>query len=100
MLEETGVKLEVDRLGFVQENYFRGADPSKLGKLVYEISFFFYMNVPSDFAPVSNSFRETDGEQLLRWISLDDDVKLYPDFFKTELRSPTDTVKYFLKDER
>lgn len=44
--EETGVKMEIDRLGFVHENYFFGDAPSNLNKLIYEISFFFYMQVP------------------------------------------------------
>ena len=42
--EETGVKMEIDRLGFVHENYFYGDAPTNMGKLIYEISFFFLMN--------------------------------------------------------
>ena len=95
VLEETGVKLEVDRLGFVHENYFYGDAPTNLGKLIYEISFYFYMKVPSNFAPVSDSFTEDSSKEFLRW-----DIKMYPTFFRTELKNPTDTVKYFMNDER
>lgn len=56
VFEETGIKMEIDRLGFVHENYFYGDAPSNLNKLIYEISFFFYMKVPDTFAPVSESF--------------------------------------------
>lgn len=100
VLEETGVKMEVDRLGFVHENYFYGDAPSKQGKLVYEISFFFYMKVPRDFAPVSVSFTEDNSKEYLRWVSLDESGKMYPEFFRTELRNPTDVVKYFVTDGR
>ena len=100
VLEETGVKMEVDRLGFVHENYFYGDAPSKQGKLVYEISLFFYMKVPRDFAPVSVSFTEDNSKEYLRWVSLDENRKVYPDFFRTELRNPTDVVKYFVTDGR
>ena len=100
VLEETGVKMEVDRLGFVHENYFYGDAPSKQGKLVYEISLFFYMKVPLDFAPVSVSFTEDNSKEYLRWISLDENVKLYPEFFRTELRNPANTVKHFVTDGR
>ena len=100
VLEETGVKMETDRLGFVHENYFYGDAPSNLGKLIYEISFYFYMKVPSNFAPVSESFTEDNSKEHLKWVSLDDDVKMYPGFFTTELKNPTDTVKYFVNDER
>ncbi len=100
VLEETGVKMEVDRLGFVHENYFYGDAPSKQGKLVYEISLFFYMKVPRDFAPVSVSFTEDNSKEYLRWVSLDENRKVYPEFFRTELRNPTDVVKYFVTDGR
>ena len=100
VFEETGVKMEIDRLGFVHENYFYGDAPSNLGKLIYEISFFFYMVVPSDFAPISESFTEDNSKEHLKWISLDEDIKMYPEFFKTELKNPIDTVKHFVTDER
>lgn len=100
VLEETGVKMEIDRLGFVHENYFYGDAPSKQGKLVYEISLYFYMKVPRDFTPVSQSFTEDDSREYLRWVSLDENRKVYPEFFRTELRNPTDVVKYFVTDGR
>ena len=100
VFEETGVRMEIDRLGFVHENYFYGDAPSNLNKLIYEISFFFYMKVPSDFAPISESLTEDNSKEHLVWVSLDEDRKMYPEFFRTELKNPTDTVKYFTKDER
>lgn len=100
VLEETGVKMEVDRLGFVHENYFYGDAPSKQGRLVYEISLYFYMKVPHDFTPVSQSFTEDDSREYLRWVSLDENEKMYPEFFRTELKNPTDAVKYFVTDGR
>lgn len=100
VFEETGIKMEIDRLGFVQENYFYGDAPSNLNKLIYEISFFFYIKVPDTFAPVSESFTEGSGEERLVWVSLDDDIHMYPEFFKTELKNPTNAVKHFVNDER
>ena len=73
---------------------------SNLGKLIYEISFYFYMNVPSDFAPISESFTEENSKEHLRWVALDEDIKMYPEFFKTELSKPADGVKHFVTDER
>ena len=100
VFEETGVKMEIDRLGFVHENYFYGDSPSNLGKLIYEISFYFYMKVPSNFAPISESFTEDNSREHLKWVSLDEDIKMYPEFFRTELKNPTDMVKHIVKDER
>ena len=33
-------------------------------------------------------------------VSLDEDIKMYPGFFRTELQDPTDAVKYFTTDGR
>ena len=96
IIEETGVKMEIDRLGFVHENYFYGDAPTNLGKLIYEISFYFYMKVPSDFAPISESFTEDNSREHLLWVALDEDIKMYPEFFRTELKNPTDTVRHFV----
>lgn len=100
VFEETGVKMEIDRLGFVHENYFYGDVPSNRNKLIYEISFFFYMKVPDTFVPISESFAEDDSNEHLVWVSLNDDIKIYPEFFKTELKDPTNTVKHFTTDGR
>ena len=100
VLEETGVRMEVDRLGFVHENYFYGDAPSNLGKLIYEISFFFYMKVPEDFSPVSMSFTEDQSREHLRWVSTDAEITLYPTFFRTELDPDCKSVRHFITDER
>lgn len=98
--EETGIRMEIDRLGFIQENYFYGDAPTNLGKLIYEISFFFYMKVPEDFEPVSNSFTEDDCKEFLTWVSLDEPKTIYPEFFRNELDPDDRTVKHTITDER
>ena len=100
VFEETGVVMEIDRLGFVHENYFYGDSSSNFGKLIYEISFYFYMSVPSDFTPISESFTEDNSKEYLKWVSFDEDIKMYPEFFRTELGNPKDTVRHFVTDER
>lgn len=100
VFEETGVKMEIERLGFVHENYFYGDASSNLGKLIYEISFYFYMSVPSDFTPISESFTEDNSKEYLKWVSLDEDIKMYPEFFRTELSDPKESVRHFVTDER
>ena len=100
VLEETGVKMEIDRLGFVHENYFYGDDLLNLGKLVYEVSLFFYMRVPDNFEPLCESFTEDNSKEFLRWVSSDVDMTIYPEFFREELKHPEMTIKYFVTDER
>lgn len=98
--EETGIHMEVDRLGFVHENYFYGDASSNQGKLIYEISFFYYMKVPENFVPVSQSFTEDEHEEFLQWIEPDASIMYYPEFFRTELLHTEHRVKHFVTDGR
>ena len=98
--EETGVHMEVDRLGFIHENYFYGDAASNRGKLIYEIAYFFYMKVPEDFKPVCQSLTEDDCEEFLQWIRPDAPIKYYPEFFRTELMHLEAGVKHFVADGR
>jgi len=99
VFEETGVKMEIDRLGFIHENFFMGDVGVKLNNVIYEISLFFYMKVPEDFEPVCMSFTETQDKEFLVWISADDKRTYYPEFFRTELTEPVDYVKHFVTKE-
>ena len=96
VFEETGVKMEIDRLGFIHENFFPGDSLTKQRNMVHEISFFFYMNVPEKFEPVCDSFTEDGNKEHLVWISSSHSKKCYPEFFKTELANPSQNVKHFV----
>ncbi len=99
--EETGVKMEIERLGFVHENYFIGNDYNKSGKLIYEVSLFFYMKVPEDYEPVCTSYTEEDhNREYLKWVSPDTEETVFPEFFRTEIFHPTDGVKHIVTDGR
>ena len=100
VFEETGVHMDVDRLGFVHENFFYGDAPSNMGKLIYEYDFYFYMKVPEDFDPDSMTFMEGDSEEKLVWIDPEEDSRYYPEFFRTELKEPSREVRFFTTDER
>ena len=98
--EETGRTLEIDRLGFVTEDFFLGDMPSHFGKLIYELGYYFYMKTPPDFEPVCGSFTEDGSEEYLVWVSPEEGRKMYPVFFNDELRCPEEAVKHFVTDQR
>lgn len=100
VFEETGVKLEVDRLGFTHENYFYGDYGPKKGKLIYEISFYFYMKTPEDFEPRCASFTDDGSQERLVWVDENSEIPYYPTFFRQELACPSDTPKHFVTDDR
>ncbi len=98
--EETGVTMEVDRLAFVEENYFYADTPSKMGKLIYEIGYYFYMKVPQDFSPVCQSATADDQKEFLRWVSAEDKIRTFPDFFTYLPQCRADSVQFFSNDDR
>ena len=100
VFEETGAQLAVDRLGFVHEDYFLCDAPDKRGKPIYELCFYFYMKTPEDFEPVCRSFTGFGAEEYLTWASCDDERRLYPAFFRTELRNPAPGIRHIVVDER
>jgi 8-oxo-dGTP pyrophosphatase MutT (NUDIX family) len=100
VLEETGWELEIDRLGFIQEDFFLGDSPAKRGKLIYEIGFYFYMKTPGDFAPRCESLTEEGRGEHLEWISPDTEKTIYPAFFRTMASDPVPYVRHVVTDER
>lgn len=100
VFEETGVKMKIERLGFIHENFFIGDAPTNMGKKIYEISFFFYMKVPENFEPVCNSFTENENKEYLSWLAIDSEKKYYPEFFRTELKKSCKDVRHIVtRDE-
>lgn len=98
--EETGVKMEIDRLGFIHENFFIGSTPSKMDSMVYEITFYFYMKVPADFYVETGVETADDDKETLVWLDWHSDKKYYPQFFKTELDNPSNEIKHIVTDDR
>lgn len=98
VLEETGVKMTADRLGYVSEVYFINDSPSKSGKPVYELAFYFYMNVPEDFALASDHLG--DGVEKFVWVAPDEPVTLYPNFMREALTDPKPYVVHDVRDDR
>lgn len=98
--EETGVHAEIDRLGFVHENFFRTSGLNK-GAVYHELALFYYIKPSADFDDIPVKFSDGDRVQRLKWIDLDDikNVYLYPEFFKTELKHPSREVKTIVVNE-
>ena len=94
--EETGFHMEIENLGFVHENFFSGDSPTKAGKLIQEISFYYYMKTPEGFDPVCNSFSEDGTKEYLVWIDAKDKRRVFPEFFREELKCPSRENKHLV----
>jgi len=100
VFEETGVQMRVKRLVAVHENYFYGDHPSKQGKLIYEVSFYFLMEVPKDFRPVYDSVTEAGDTEYLCWVNRNTQKKIFPEFFRRGADNLPDGVMYLSSDGR
>ena len=80
--EETGCKLEIDRLAFVQERFFTVDDQQ-----FHEIGFFYLMK-DSDKVNISdNSFTDLPSKtETLHWLRISDlcNINIVPKFLKTK----------------
>lgn len=96
VFEEAGIKCEIERLLFINENFF-----NESGFENHEISFYFLMK-SIDIKSVTAKSNSCGFTEYLRWIPIKDlaDYKAFPSFFKSELRVIPSTVKYIVTDER
>lgn len=96
--EELGAELEIDRLGFVHENFFRAKGGKMDGSVVYELAFFYYMKLPEDFSP-RPAFTEKGSRVELIWVPVDGETPYYPTFFRKELMRPCREVRHIVESE-
>jgi 8-oxo-dGTP pyrophosphatase MutT (NUDIX family) len=98
--EETGCELEIERLGFIHEDFFWGDCGKTKDKLIYELGFYYYVKTPEDFAPHCESLTAEGRGERLEWVSPDTKKTVYPAFFRTELNQPCSGVRHIVTDER
>jgi len=77
--EETGLKLEVDRLAFINESFFEFD-----GRKFHEIGFYYLMKDNPDINIPEGSFTDQPPFETLHWLPIDGlkDADLVPPFLK------------------
>lgn len=94
--EETNIRLEIDMLSYVHENFFTMDSD---GEIYHELCFFFLLKPNSRLREMKrDTFTEEYGDVSYHWIPLDklSDYHMYPEFFKTELLNLSDKTKCFI----
>lgn len=96
VFEEAGIPCEIERLLFINENFF-----IEDGLENHEISFYFLMK-PVDCKSVNRESNSCGFKEYLRWIPIKDlaNYKAFPSFFKSELQKIPSGVKHIITDER
>jgi ADP-ribose pyrophosphatase YjhB (NUDIX family) len=88
--EETGVDYEIDRLAFIQENFFQRHDGMLKDLRCHEITFYFLMKSKGSQQLNSNSktLNNTIEEKMV-WLPIDklNEYEAYPFFFRDKLKN-------------
>ncbi|MBR2020329.1 MAG: NUDIX domain-containing protein [Clostridia bacterium] len=101
VLEETGVRYEIDRLAVIHENFFDESGGTLKGLNCHEISFYFLMKPRGSQELHSNSYTFGAREEM-HWIPIDelDQYKAYPLFLKDYLSREHTGIEHIVTDER
>ena len=96
--EEIQIPLEIERLAYVNEVFFRMEEDTE-NNLFHEICFFFLMKPDARLGEMKlENFNEDYGKVTLHWLPLVElkTPHLFPKFFKDELEVIENNVKYFV----
>jgi ADP-ribose pyrophosphatase YjhB (NUDIX family) len=99
VFEETGIKLEIDRLAFIHENYFVGSIFGAMDEDFHEVAFYYLMKQSDKIKGIKcTSLGADGGAESLHWLPLTELSKfnLYPEFYKTELLNLKNEVGHFI----
>lgn len=100
VLEETGIPYEVDRLVFVQENFFVDKVVAK-DMTFHEVSMHFLMKPRGKKENIQKSSVCATGLEHMHWIPLEKlgDIKMFPVFYPEKLMNLPDTVEHIITNE-
>ena len=96
VLEETGVAMEIDRIGYLHENFFWD---DKRSIRHHEVAIYYYMKPMPELT--ERYLSSSEGDELC-WLPLDGlaGERLFPTFFKTRLQQPSDHLEHIFTWEK
>ena len=96
--EETGVLFEINRMGYIHENFFI---LESTGEMFHELSIYYYMKPIDNYHLLSKSLIEDGIEERLEWIPLNDikSYEIYPQFFKDETLTSSHGILHIVDRE-
>ena len=102
VLEETGVRYEIDRLAVIHENFWVGAGAYDTDMNCHEIAFYYLMKPRGTKELCSNSYTRFSDKETMHWIAIGelDKHKHFPVFLKDYLESSPEQVVSIVTDMR
>lgn len=101
VLEETGVKYEIQHLAVVHENFFNDSTGTLAGLNCHEICLYFVMKPRGTRELNSNSWNINGIREDMHWIPMDDldRYKTFPTFLKDYLSREHTGVEHIITDQ-
>lgn len=88
--EETGVEYQIDRLAFIQENFFKRDDGMLKDLSCHEVTFYFLMK-PRGTQQLNSHSKTANNriDEQMAWLPLDklSEYEAYPFFFREKLKN-------------
>ena len=96
LFEETGLKLEIDRLAIVQERFY-GVDNQNY----HEIVFFYLIKNGDNVNIVENTFTDQGTDETLHWLPLNslNEFNIVPKFLKTKSFNAIKAIEHVIVKE-
>lgn len=93
--EETGQEYDIDKLLFVQENFFHETTGRLAGLDSHEVAFYYLMKSKGQQFPSLNK------DETLQWIPLDkmDQYKVFPNFLPQVLKQQSQGIQHIISRE-
>ena len=100
VFEETGIKYEIERLVFIHENFFKGADGNEKLKC-HEIAFYFLMRSKGNQDLNCNSYVYNGVKEHIHWLPIKElnKYKIFPLFFREKLFNIGNSIIYIKTEE-
>ncbi len=102
VLEETGVRYEIDRLAFVHENFWDGHGAYDTGLRCHELALYFLMKPRGTKELHSESVNRFHDRETMHWLPIADldAYTVYPAFMKQFLSREHPGIEHIVTDER
>ncbi|NMD37746.1 MAG: NUDIX domain-containing protein [Christensenellaceae bacterium] len=96
--EEIGIELEIDRLAFINESYYRIYENKKMA---HEIALYYIMKDNDTLDDIAMNYKDGTYNNTLKWFNIKDLNKqyIYPEFLKYELLNLSNGIKHIITIE-
>ena len=96
VMEETGLKLSIDKLSYVQERFLKINNEK-----YHEVVLFYTMIIKGKINIMENTFTDQGNKETLHWLPLEQlkNINLVPEFLKHKLLNNNNGIEHIISKE-